>query len=80
MYHIHIPGEEIEKWPFWEYEKMTELLADTLKKRKNAEESGGQNPGDYSRNPSQQASQMMRQAQKSVPKMPNVGNFKMPKF
>ena len=66
MYHMQIPPEEIDKWPYWEYETYIEMLSDVLKKKQEAEK-GNSNSNSSMTNPSQDAKRMMN-------------NFKMPKM
>lgn len=78
MYHLNIPGSEIESWVYWEYEKMVEILSDVLKK-KQAAESKGSSEAPRGGDPTKQAESFMRKAQQSTPKMPNMGGFKFSK-
>ncbi len=71
-YHQYIP----EWWPYFRLENMIDKLKDYLEKKKAAEE-GKSSEGTHE-NPD--ASKMMRDAQRSMPKMPTTTNFKMPKI
>ena len=69
MYHMQIPPEQIDNWPYWEYEDYVELLTDVLKKKQAAEkESNGQ----QGMNPSQEASKFMKGVKMPSTKMPNM--------
>lgn len=65
MYHMQIPPEQIDNWPYWEYEEYVELLTDVLKKKQQAEkESSSQQQG---MNPGTEAGKFMKGV-----KMPNI--------
>lgn len=69
MYHMQISPEQIDNWPYWEYEDYVELLTDVLKKKQqNEKESSSQQS---SMDPSKDASKYM-----SKMKMPNMPKFK----
>lgn len=74
MYHMQVPGSELESWPFWEYEMHLETLSDIIKKKKQQNDRQSDS-GDATRS----ASSLMRQATSSMPKAP-TGQFKMPKI
>jgi len=65
MYHMQISPEEIDNWPYWEYEEYIELLSDVLKKKQDAEKGSGQHQS--SMDPSREANKIMK-------------SVKMPKF
>lgn len=78
MYHMHIPGSELEYWDYYEYETHLETLNDVLQKKQQAEKRSSKEMEGM--NPSQNASSLMKQASSSMPKapsMPNPGSFKM---
>jgi hypothetical protein len=57
MYHMQIPPEQIDNWPYWEYEEYIELLSDVLKKKQDAEK--GSNQHQSSLDPSREANKMI---------------------
>jgi hypothetical protein len=71
MYHMQIPPEQIDNWPYWEYETNIELLSDVLKKKQEAEKGQGQGHQQSSMDPSREASKMMNKM-----KMPSAPKFK----
>ena len=69
MFHMQIPPEQIDNWPYWEYEEYMDLLTDVLKKKQQAEkESSSQQQG---MDPSKEASKFMRGI-----KAPSMPKFK----
>ncbi len=70
MYHMQIPPEQIDQFPFWEYEMYTEQLAEVLKKKQEAEK-GNSNTQQSSMDPQREASKFMRNV-----KMPNMPKIK----
>ena len=71
-------GNEIETWPFWEYEYHATKLSEVLEKEKRARD-GKDSGGSHSiTDPRTSANRMMQDAQKSV-KMPSVVGLKFPK-
>lgn len=85
MYHMNIPGSELEHWPYWLYEKHVEMLNDVLQKKQNAENKAYKDTEAYKGNhdPNRMASGLLKQATSSLPKaptMPNPGSFRMPKL
>ena len=79
MYHLNGlgGGEEVESWPFYEYEHHVKKLADTLEKEKKARE-GKDEGSSLINDPRNSANKMMQQSKQSM-KTPNIGRFKMPK-
>ena len=69
MYHMQIPPEQIDNWPYWEYEEYVELLTDVMKKKQQNEKE--QHSQQSSMDPSKDASKYM-----SKMKMPNMPKFK----
>lgn len=80
MYHMHIPGAEVESWPYWEYETQTEILADVIKKRNQQEQQNQKEAQGSSSDHGRQAQSFLQKAQSTMPKMPSPGSFKMPKM
>jgi hypothetical protein len=74
MYHMQIPPEQIDNWPYWEYEEYVELLSDVLKKKQNAEK--GESNQQSSMDPSREAGKIMKNAKMPTPKMPSMPKFK----
>lgn len=73
MYHMQIPPEQIDNWPYWEYEEYVELLSDVLKKKQQAEKD--QNSSQHSgMDPSREAGKIMKNAK--MPSMPKMPKFK----
>lgn len=69
MYHMQIPPEQIDNWPYWEYEEYMELLTDVLKKKQQTEkESSSSQQG---MDPSKEAGKFMRGI-----KAPNMNKFR----
>lgn len=80
MYHMHLPGSELELWPYWEYEMHLETLHDVIQKKQQAERKSSKDM--ESMNPASSASSLMKQASSSMPKppsMPSPSSFKMPR-
>ena len=71
MYHMQIPPEQVDNWPYWEYETYIEMLSDILKKKQEAEKNQGSQSSSTMTNPSHEAAKMMRTV-----KMPNMPKFK----
>lgn len=71
-------GEEVEHWPFYEYEHHAKKLADTLEKEKKARE-GKDSGSNQLRDPRSDANGMLQKA-KSGMKMPDMSRIKVPKF
>jgi len=69
MYHMQISPEEIDNWPYWEYEEYVELLSDVLKKKQQAEKESSSQQSSH--DPSKDASKYMNKM-----KMPNMPKFK----
>lgn len=78
MYHLHLPPEDIEKWPYWEYEMHVEMLADVLKKKQQGEDKQSSQLNQQQINPQKSADSFMRKAQSSQPKV-SMPSFRMPK-
>jgi len=70
MYHMQISPEQIDNWPYWEYEEYVELLTDVLKKKQAAEKDTSSQSG--SMNPSQEAGKFMKGVKMPSAKMPNM--------
>lgn len=69
MYHMQIPPEQIELWPYWEYQTHVELLGDVLKKKQNAEKESSSSQKSY--DPHREAGKMMSKAKPPAVKMPS---------
>jgi hypothetical protein len=70
MYHMQISPEQIDNWPYWEYEEYVELLTDVLKRKQQAEkESSSQQQG---MDPSREAGKFMKGVKMPNTKMPNM--------
>ena len=65
MYHMQIPPEQIDAWPYWEYEEYIELLSDVLKKKQEAEKGTNQSSN---HDPSRDAGKMMSKIKSNMPK------------
>lgn len=76
MYHMQIPPEQIENWPYWEYEMHVERLADVLKKKQQGEKNQAGEMTNSQINPQKAAADMMKKGQANLPKMPS---FRMPR-
>ena len=78
MYHLKGlgGGEEIDRWPFHEYEYHTAKLIEVLEKEKNAREGKNESSSTSIKDPRLGANQMMQQAQRNI-KMPT--GLKFPK-
>jgi hypothetical protein len=61
----------VENMPYYEYEFIVQNLIDILKEKQEAEEGQSKQYGDMNPN------SMMKNAQKSLPKMPNIQSPKM---
>lgn len=70
MYHMQIPPEQIDNWPYWEYEEYVELLTDVLKKKQQAEKDS--NSQQSSMNPSTEAGKFMKGVKMPSAKMPSM--------
>lgn len=78
MYHLHLPPEDIEKWPYWEYEMHVEMLADVLKKKQQGEKQQQGEMNQQQMNPQKTADGFMKKAQTNMPKV-SMPSFRMPK-
>lgn len=78
MYHLHLPPEDIEKWPYWEYEMHVEMLADVLKKKQQGENQQSKEMNQQQINPQTTANNFMKKAQSSQPKV-SMPSFRMPR-
>ena len=73
MYHMQIPPDQIDNWPYWEYEDYIELLTDVLKKKQQAEKDTGSH---QSMDPSREAGKFMKGVKMPSTKLPNMPKFK----
>jgi len=79
MYHLHLPPEDIDRWPYWEYETHVEMLADVLKKKAAAEKNQDGGMSQQQMNPQKASSDLMKSASSKMPKM-NMPSMRMPKM
>lgn len=70
MYHMQIPPEQIDNWPYWEYEEYVDLLTDVLKKKQAAEKESNSSQGGM--DPSKEAGKFMKGVKMPNAKMPTL--------
>jgi hypothetical protein len=74
LYHLRLQPSEVEKLPFYEYEYIVQNLIDILKEKQEAEENQHKSHSDVS------PSSLMRDAGKSMPKMPSMSSYSPTNF
>lgn len=80
---FHIQPSEVDNLPAWEYELFMKELNNLVKEENERNEKemneSGLNKAKKMSDPSN-INKMQQSSMRNVPKMPNVGNFKMPSF